>query len=232
VRRIIAGSVLVFVSVALLSGCASGSSARRRKSTALATATALPETEFQAAARKLGCTDDGFVRKGTRLIPQKYNVWCWAASAQMVEFFLSGNVLQCQIANDGCVLKQQTCSGDACCTLPADCCQTPEKCLVTGWPPFERRKIEFKRVPVPLSAGQLVKEICEKRPVVFSWKYKDDGGHIMVAVGFDTVDGQDVVIVNDPAPVNAGARYPMLFTTYQTGDFEHWDDFFELKKKP
>src|SRR6266404_5593218 len=65
-----------------------------------------PETEFQAEARKQKCSDDGLVQHKTPLIPQENVFWCWAASAQMVEGFFGNTVKQCEIANDGCALKQ------------------------------------------------------------------------------------------------------------------------------
>jgi len=192
------------------------------------------ETQFQTAARENKCADSSFVETHTPLDPQENGYWCWAASAQMVEAFFDNKVKQCVIANDGCVLNQLTCTGNNCCAPTADCCVTSQACLVPGWPPFERRKIKFTRVRGPLKAKDVVLELgCAKRPFVFSWMYKNGGGHIMVAVGYTTIDGEDYVYVNDSAPPNKGAHLlPMPFESYETGDFKHWDDFYELELKP
>src|SRR4051794_16679762 len=132
--------------------------------------TSVTKTAFEAAEIDLGCVNDPTLRKRTPLISQENDYWCWAASAEMVEHFFDGQAEQCQIANAGCELKQQTCTGTECCQLPADCCVTPGSCLVAGWPPFEKLKIKFQRVQGPLSARQVVYELgCAKRPFVFSW---------------------------------------------------------------
>lgn len=195
-----------------------------------------PMTPLQVAEMNLDCHDDGFVRRETPIIPQENSYWCWAASGQMVENFLKPQVRQCGIATDYCKLLALTCTGEACCKPSADCCLNPADCHVPGWPPFERRQIEFKKVERALTAEEVVRELaCEKRPFVFSWAHKKEGGHIMVAVGYATVNGKDFVILNEPWAICKngickGDRFPIPFSEYETGSFMHWKDFIELEK--
>ena len=228
-RRISASAVTTVLFAAMTFACAS---ARVASNELLAPTAQL--TELEAAVKDLQCgADDGSVREKTLLKPQENNYWCWAASGQMVEVFFERTPKQCEIANAFCARKPVPCTEPGCCQLPADCCVTPEACLVPGWPPFENRKIGFTRVPGPLLAREIVDEIaCKKRPFLFAWEYLNDGGHIMVAVGFETINGEDFLLVNDPLPVNQGDQDRLFLPKFKTGPYRHWDDFYLLEKKP
>src|SRR5207244_4367976 len=92
-----------------------------------------------------------------------------------------------------------------------DCCptaQAPADCLNQGgWPPLAQNKFVFMPTQnAALSADQVVEELgSNKRPFIFSWFNSDKKtGHLMVAVDYKTVDGKDVVVVDDPITAEFG----------------------------
>jgi hypothetical protein len=175
-----------------------------------------PQAGASFAALASGCPDDGTVLRNTPSMGQEQTFWCWAATDAMIEASFNMQVRQCEAANHWCSQQQIA----ACQNV--DCCQTPEKCNVPGWPPLEN--LEYTRLPGPLSRAVIVQQIgCRKRPIAFSWHEVGGGGHIMVAVGFRTKKTGDFLIVNEPA--NGGDRVIMPYATYDKGTFMHWDDF-------
>jgi hypothetical protein len=161
------------------------------------------------------------------LRPQLTGMWCWAASAQMVMEYLGHNVQQCTQANNEF-------GANNCCNSP-----TPSSCISGGWPEFDRYGFTFKRTSsIALSWDQLRQELsdfesCGHRPVAFSWGWVGGGGHMMVVIGYKTVNNVDYVEINDPWAPNVGDHRFITYDFYvaSAGDHTHWDDFYQIQRK-
>ena len=80
--------------------------------------------------------------QAVNLHAQQTNMWCWAASGQMVMEFLGVNVTQCDEAN-------KRFSHTDCCNTP-----TPEDCVNGGWPEFDKYGFTFQKTSdAPLRLG-------------------------------------------------------------------------------
>ena len=148
-------------------------------------------------------------------------MWCWAGSGQMVMEFLGVKVTQCDEANKRFGYSD-------CCGRPA-----PRHCIQGGWPEFGKYGFKYKTTSdAPLTWAQIRDQIfCRKEPFAFSWHWKGGGGHMMVAVGYVTIDGTNFVSVNDPWPPNGGTQYTKTYDNYVSGpDHTHWDDYYDVEK--
>jgi len=168
---------------------------------------------------------------------QETDLWCWAASGQMTMNFIhaASNVTQCDEATR--LLAGQS-------AAPTNCCSTPRPaaCVQTGWPEFE--KYGFKRdrtADTALSWNDLKCQIHKAgKPFAFSWHWTtptgtDDGGHMMVATGYQTISGVGWIYVNNPAwsPDSPTPGYAEIisYDSYVGGaswDHRHWDDFYNI----
>lgn len=157
------------------------------------------------------------------LRPQETEMWCWAASGQMVMDYHGKNVNQCTQAND---YLQRT-----------DCCNSPAPyiCIQGGWPQFGKYAFQFlKTSSTALNWTDLKKEIskgqqCGGRPFCFTWKWDGDGGHMMVAVGYKSIGDLRWVEVLDPLPVQEGTHKFISYEAYVNGPgYSHWDDYYEV----
>jgi hypothetical protein len=74
---------------------------------------------------------------------------------------------------------------------------------------------------------------CSRRPVAFSWHWPGGGGHMMVAIGYQTVGGVNYVEINDPWAPNVGDHRFITYDFYvaSSGDHTHWDDFYQITRK-
>jgi|SRR5205809_3227036 len=162
------------------------------------------------------------------LKPQETLMWCWAASGEMVMAYLGKPVRQCIQANNLFSLKG------------VDCCAQPvaNGCVNGGWPEFQKYGVSYQKTSnLPLSWDQLTDQLyCQKKPIAFSWGWIDDigqqnGGHMMVAVGYVPINGTDFVTVNDPWPPGQGGDLAQTtYANYVSGpDHVHWDDFYDFK---
>jgi hypothetical protein len=163
------------------------------------------------------------------LRPQKTDMWCWAASGQMVMEYLGKPVEQCIQANNR--------------LHRSDCCKspTPDECVLGGWPEFDKYGFQFKRTNgTALPWDQLRRELaaktgggpCSFTPFAFSWRWIGNGGHMMVATGYTTTpDGKNYVHINDPWEPNIGTTRTILYDVYDQlpGDHTHWDDFYDVR---
>jgi Peptidase_C39 like family len=161
------------------------------------------------------------------LVPQATQNWCWAASGQMIMNYL-GNpaVNQCQEATDYPFAPPQTNPRTNWCTSP------PDTLGFTGWPQFASYGFNATQTPygTPISWAQLKQEIDGNRPVAFVWAWRDGGGHMMVAIGYESVDGVDRVIILDPSPPHKGDRRSIPYDDFVAGNYlgepyTHWCDF-------
>jgi hypothetical protein len=141
----------------------------------------------------------------------------------------NGGVSQCQEATDYPFVPPQT-------VPPTDWCASPPDTLgFTGWPQFGR--YGFTAIQTSYGAAitwaQLVTEIDSDRPVAFVWAWQHGGGHMMVAIGYETVDNVNKVVINDPSPPNVGNRRSIRYADFVEGSYNgepytHWCDFYGI----
>lgn len=149
-------------------------------------------------------------------------MWCWAASGEMVMDFLGTNVSQCDEANKR--------------FGRTDCCNSsvPSACVNGGWPEFDKYNFTFATTSdAPLSWDQVKDQIyCKKKPFAYSWHWTGGGGHMMVAIGYVTINGTNYVSINDPWAPNVGDQRVMTYAAYVDGSgYTHWNDYYDVTKK-
>ena len=194
-------------------------------------ASAAMADELMASASGPPCVPPGTSSLKVTLRPQKTDMWCWAASGEMVmEYF--GKLV------DQCTQAYNRFGRSDCCMSP-----TPKECIVGGWPEFEKYGFVYKTtVNAALSwenvEGQLAPHVasinCGSSPFAFTWRWIGGGGHMMVATGYKIdSDGKRYVFVNNPWEPNVGNTQIMLYDVYveQADDHTHWNDYYDVKTK-
>lgn len=151
------------------------------------------------------------------LKPQETNVWCWAASGQMVMNYLGATaVSQCQEAN---ALFNRT-----------DCCNAnrPAACVHGGHTQLD--KFGFSsQFSSQLSWTQIKNEIDHNRPISYAWNWDGGGGHVMVLTGYKTVNGVNYVSINDPWEPNEGDQYDLTYAAWVSGPgYTHQADEYNI----
>jgi len=164
--------------------------------------------------------------KVTLDVPQKKQetkMWCWAACVQMIMEYMGEPVTQCEQAN-------ARMSRSDCCGEPA-----PAVCVRGGWPQLFRYGVSNDSVEAALSWEDLKAQLDSNQPVLFSWRWKLGGGHMMLAVGYAEPHW---VFVNNPWPPHGDAELPegdfqiMTYQEYVSGDnHDHWRDYYNITKK-
>ena len=152
-----------------------------------------------------------------QLIGQKTNMWCWAASGEMTMKFLGHDVTQCAQANYRFGYTN-------CCNSP-----TPSQCVQGGWPQFSHWGFssQYTSWGTALSFTQLQQQIDAGAPVPFSWGWTGGGGHMMVAIGYNS--STNMVYINNPWPVNQGVTKWISYSDYVSGsDHTHWRDYYNI----
>lgn len=127
-----------------------------------------------------------------------------------------------------------------------DCCNNPfpeRECDYGGWPQFEKHGLQYKTTTdAPLSWEDVKAQLapntsgapCHFTPFAFTWRYTQGGGHMMIAVGYMTVNGINYVRILDPAPVNQGDPRIITYDDYVSGvtdtgqHYIHWNDYYEI----
>ncbi len=169
------------------------------------------------------CVPPANVSLNVPLYPQELTNWCWAASGQMV-------LKQLGIETTQCAEAQDEFSGLTCC--PSD--SASDGCDEGGWPQFDKFNLIYRRTnSKALSLSELKKQLgCAKQPVAFSWRWIDNsGGHMMVAIGYSNVNGEDLVEVNDPWEPKIGSHRFMSYAAFnEAADHKHWDDFYAFSR--
>jgi hypothetical protein len=52
----------------------------------------------------------------------------------------------------------------------------------------------------------------------------------MVITGYSTINGENFVLVSNPAPVRVGSEYSITYERYVAGPTHtHWDDFYNIR---
>lgn len=170
-----------------------------------------------------GCCKPAVIgSQAVTLRPQETSMWCWAASGEMIMDFLGHDVSQCDQAN-------KRFGHTDCCNSPV-----PSACINGGWPEFDKYNFEFKTTSdAPLSWDQVKDQIyCKKKPFAFSWHWSGGGGHMMVVIGYVTIDGTDYVTINDPWPPNMGDQSVKTYAAYVSGSgYTHWNDYYDITYK-
>lgn len=185
----------------------------------------------------LTCVPPKTTALNVTLRPQQTDMWCWAASAQMVMEYLGKSVAQCTQANNEF-------NRSDCCNTP-----TPAACISGGWPQFNIYGFSFQTtqnaaLPWPTLQAQLsppklhmttlkVNNLCHFTPFTFTWHWVGGGGHMMVATGYTTNSGgNQYVFVNNPWAPGVGSTQTILYDVYVAlpGDHTHWNDYYDVKK--
>ncbi len=159
-------------------------------------------------------------------IEQTQSQWCWAAVIQMgLELFGNEKKTQCELANNAF-------DSEGCCALPSSSvCNNPLRIskIAIEWKnygcgsDFISDKISFKTIK---------SEIDEGRPIEIGFKWDDAGGHAVLLIGWTIVDGNEIVIINDPSPKNGGVftiPYKQAITAYGRGQWKWtWKNIFPV----
>lgn len=173
------------------------------------------------------CTPPAASSLTVPLRPQHASMWCWAASGQMLMEYLGKSISQCAQANSQF-------NRNDCCSSP-----TPNECNFGGWPQLQKYGVSFKTtsdnaLPWNTVKDQLAPKVaakeCASAPFAFTWHWLDGGGHMMVATGYKTVNGQNYLLVNNPLEVDKGSLQIVLYDEYVAGDdHTHWNDYYDIK---
>ena len=158
------------------------------------------------------------------LHPQQTNMWCWAASGQMVMEFLGHGVDQPTQANNR--FGRSDCANNP----------TPSACIDGGWPEFDKYGFTFNTTSDAALTWEQVREqiYCKKKPFAFSWHWNNGGGHMMAAIGYVTIASVNYVVVNDPWPppssgVAGGDQSVKTYAAYVSGNgYTHWNDYYDV----
>jgi hypothetical protein len=175
------------------------------------------------------------------LCPQETEDWCWAACGQMIMEYLGRNVTQCEQVNNRYGRTE-------CCSIDVSAPKFGRfqndssvlaylNCARSGWPEFRKYNFAFrKKSNEALTWDELRNQLsagpnARGKPVAFSWRWNNGGGHMMVAKGYTTIDGTNYVIVLDPWPVNKGDEVIIPYSAYvdDPGRCTHWDDYYDIE---
>src|SRR6185437_16097528 len=128
-----------------------------------------------------------------------------------------------------------------------NCCTNPlpeTACDHGGWPQFDRHGLSFRTTNnAPLSWDEVKSQLgprdqanpCGFTPFAFTWHWPGGGGHMMVAIGYQTVNGVNYVQVHDPLAVNVGNTRFITYENYVSGvndegvTYTHWNDYYDIK---
>jgi hypothetical protein len=137
-------------------------------------------------------------------VRQAQRKWCWAACVEMLLNHFQRHQDQCSIVGR----KRDE-------VLPEVCCGVNEADFENeGCEPLVMRDVWMKfnisaeahlatnGTPGRLTFDEIKTEINAERPVEVGIKWNDDigGGHAVIIKGWDSINGEDAVWVNDPWP--------------------------------
>ncbi len=182
---------------------------------------------------------------------QQTNMWCWAASSQMVLAYMGDTVQQCEEANWHLNRK--------------DCCDPNEikngsPCAKGGSPTFQHYGYDYSllRSCEGLPWDTIVNLGNTNSAWAYAWAHvntsqpKDtlcnqpvSGGHVMVGRGYKqlvvttgaTIDTLKYVVINNPMPVNEGTYAYYLYEYYGSFPYGtkpnvHAADYYNIYKAP
>jgi hypothetical protein len=158
------------------------------------------------------------------LIPQQTNVWCWAASGEMVMQYFGTSVPQCEQAT------YQFGGGK----IKANCCKhpTPKQCISGGQVEISHYGFTYQQLggPAQLLHKQIEDQSANRHepwlinPYCLNSKKCGNWGHVTVGVGYWATFGDSrewsplfFIFINDPWPPNVGSFYMENYPTYRDG---------------
>jgi hypothetical protein len=159
---------------------------------------------------------------------QEASYWCWAAAAEMVLAHFSVAAPQCEQANKRFGLTQ-------CCDAAGRKAASPldAKCDNGGWPQFENygytaQQITDKKALTWEQIGQQIS--CRNQPFAFSWEERGGGGHMMVAVEYQTVGTSRLVCRHNPEADSPTSSFGCIpYDEYDGGkEYTHWNDYYDF----
>lgn len=124
-------------------------------------------------------------------IKQEQTQWCWAAVMQMAFSHNNVQINQCSLSN-----LAFECTG---------CCSTPSSSLCNIALPiflvereWSRHTFDAQRIDSSVDFDSLKFEVDAGRPVEIGLKWDGGGGHAVLVIGWEFVNGQPHVHVHDP----------------------------------
>lgn len=155
------------------------------------------------------------------LIAQQTSYWCWAASAQMVLVYYGAKeyaaaAKQCEIAS----VNGVDCCDSAHCDDPGCSAGDAEQAFAKLAPKHE---VPLKKYlsNETITFESICEQIDAKHPIIAVWVFHyDDNGqpatglHSIVVVGYQIVDDQRFVIINNPAPVGSGSSCAISYECF------------------
>ena len=132
---------------------------------------------------------------------QQTQVWCWAASIEMVANYFGTAIGQCQTVTLGY-------------NNYYDCCAYPSYCLTTAGEQdiitiLSRLGISSYYVPGALAWGDVVNEINNSRPIIMTYR-NSFSGHVVVIYGYDSLNR--ILYIHDPYYGSFEVPYASTFT--------------------
>jgi hypothetical protein len=112
------------------------------------------------------------------------------------------------------------------------------RAVFVPWKPSRRRGFGMGTrlsVEEPMLSTGLHLTSESTTPFAFSWQWFDPDepghGHMMVAVGYNTINGVNYLTVEDPLPVGKGNERVMTYSEYVSapGQYTHWNDYYDVK---
>src|ERR1051325_1389277 len=119
-------------------------------------------------------------------VPQQTQLWCWAATSEMIFRYYGVPVTQCQLVS--AYLNRPCCLADPACVVPSGTMETIQRgLLVMGG---------IRSIHVgPLSFAQLANEISAGRPVMIGYR-NSFSGHVVLVTGYNSAN--NFVHILDP----------------------------------
>lgn len=109
------------------------------------------------------------------LVRQQTQVWCWAATSEMIFRYYSLPITQCQLVS--VYLNQECCTGNPFCAVPSGTMDTIQRGL------FLVGGVRSTWAPGPLSFDQVAAEIDAGRPIMIGYR-GSFSGHVVMLTGY------------------------------------------------
>lgn len=173
--------------------------------------------------------------------PQDTDVWCWAASAEMVMRAHGTDVDQCSIVN-------RVQNGDGLLTPEGKpwCCGEsgiyPVQCHTNGWPDqaFEKYNYNWAYTDRPLTKDEVIGQLCNTGPFIYVLLYGQRGGHSIVVKDYQERNGELILWIHDHRwlpgknPRVATPVYPISYDDFRPGvwqgrRYNHALDYVQIK---
>jgi len=120
-------------------------------------------------------------------IQQQTQLWCWAATSEMIFRYYGVPASQCQLVST--YLNRQCCTGDPSCVVASGNMQTIQQgLLVVGG-------VRSTYLLRPLTFDEVASEISAGRPIMLAYR-GSFAGHVVLLTGYDRTTG--LVRILDP----------------------------------